>query len=181
MSILETIIEILKYTIPAIVVLIASSLIVKRFLTAETEKKHLALFGKKADEILRLRLQAYERLIHFVERIHPNALISRHYMKGATAQDVQLSMIRNIREEYEHNLSQQIYVSNEVWQTIKSAKEQEISMINQIGANMKMGASAQEFVTRLSEFALDEHTEVPTDIAIHILNGEAKKMMLAQD
>jgi hypothetical protein len=181
MSILETIIEILKYTIPAIVVLIASSIIVNKFLTSETEKKHLALFGKKADEILRLRLQAYERLIHFVERIHPNALISRHYVKGATAQDVQLSMIKNIREEYEHNLSQQIYVSHEVWQTVKSAKEQEISMINQIGTQMKMGASAQEFVTRLSEFALDEHTEVPTDIAIHILNGEAKKMLLAKD
>jgi len=181
MSILESILEILKYTIPAVVVLIATSIIVNKFLTSETEKKHLALFGKKADEILRLRLQAYERLIHFVERIHPNALISRHYMKGATAQDVQLSMIKNIREEYEHNLSQQIYVSNEVWETVKAAKEQEISMINQIGSQLPIGAPAQDFVTRLSEFALDEHTEVPTDIAIHILNGEAKKMLLAKD
>lgn len=181
MSILETIIEIFKYTIPAVVVLIATSLIVKNFLTAETEKKHLALFGQKADEVLRLRLGAYERLIHFIERIHPNALISRHYMKGQTAQDVNLSMVRNIREEYEHNLSQQIYVSHEVWQTVKSAKEQEISMINQIGSSMKPGATAQEFVTRLSEFALDEHTEVPTDIALHVLNGEAKKMLLAQE
>ena len=181
MSILETIIEILKYTIPAIVVLIATSMIVNKFLTSETEKKHLALFGEKSDEILKLRLQAYERLIHFVERIHPNALISRHYMKGVSALDVSLSMVRNIREEYEHNLSQQIYVSNEVWQTVKSAKEQEISMINQIGSSMKPGATAQEFVTRLSEFALDEHTEVPTDIALLVLNGEAKKMLMAQE
>lgn len=181
MSIVETILDILKYTIPAVVVLIATSLIVKQFLTSETEKKHLALFGQKADEILRLRLQAYERLIHFVERIHPNALISRHYMKGATAIDVNLSMVRNIREEYEHNLSQQIYVSHEVWETVKAAKEQEISMLNQIGSSMKEGATAQEFITRLSEFALDEHTEVPTDIALYILNGEAKKMLLAKE
>jgi hypothetical protein len=181
MSTLQTVLEILKYVIPAIVVLVACAIIVNKFLIKETQDKHLALFGKKANDILALRMQAYERLTHFVERIHPNSLIGRHYAKGATAQDVQLAMIKNIREEYEHNLSQQIYVSQEVWQTVKSAKEQEIAMINQIGSQMKMGASATEFVTRISEFALDEHTEVPTDIALHIINREAKQILLAQD
>ena len=181
MSVIQTILEILKYVIPAVVVLIACAIIVNKFLIKETQDKHLAIYGKKANDILALRMQAYERLTHFMERIHPNALIGRHYVKGATAQDVQLSMIKNIREEYEHNLSQQIYVSNEVWQSVKSAKEQEISMINQIGSQMKMGASASDFVTRISEFALDEHTEVPTDIALLIINREAKQILMAQE
>ncbi len=181
MSIIQTILEILKYVIPSVVVLIACAIIVNKFLIKETQDKHLAIYGKKANDILALRMQAYERLTHFVERIHPNSLIGRHYQKSATSQEVQLAMIKNIREEYEHNLSQQIYVSNEVWQSVKSAKEQEISMINQIGTQMKMGASASEFVTRISEFALDEHTEVPTDIALLIINREAKQILMAQE
>lgn len=181
MEIIKIILEILKYTIPSIVVLVGVSVIVKRFLANETEKKHLALFGKRADETMRLRLAAYERLAHYMERIHPNALIGRHYNKGLTAQDVQLAMIRNIREEYEHNISQQLYVSNEVWQAVKAAKEQEISMINQIGSQLKIGASSTELVQRISEFALDAETEVPTDIALFLINKEAKQVLMAQD
>lgn len=179
MSTLETILEILKYVLPSVVVLVACALIVNKFLIKETQEKQLAIFGQKTKEILALRMQAYERLTHFVERIHPNALIGRHYRKGAEAQDVQLSMIRNIREEYEHNLSQQIYVSNEVWQAVRSAKEQEIAMINQIGAQLKPGTPAMELVSRISEFALTEETELPTDIALFIINREAKEVLLA--
>ena len=179
MSVIETILEILKYVLPALVVLIACVVIVQRFLIKDTEDKQRALFGKKAKEVLTLRMQAYERLTHFIERIHPNALIGRHYQKGAMAQDVQLSMIRNIREEYEHNLSQQIYVSNEVWQAIRNAKEQEISMINQIGSQLAPGTPAMELVSRISEFALTEETELPTEIALFIINREAKQVLLA--
>ncbi len=180
-EVLVTILDILKYILPAIIVLIATTLIVKKFLVAETEKKHLALYGEKIGETFKLRMQAYERLTHYMERIHPNALIGRHYMKGATAQDIQLSMVRNIREEYEHNLSQQLYVSNEVWQTVKSAKEQEISMINNIGTQMAQNATASEFVQKISEFTLDKTTEVPSDIALYIINKEAKQVLLAQE
>jgi hypothetical protein len=180
-EVVMTLLEILKYILPAIIVLIATSMIVNKFLVSETEKKHLALYGQKVEETFKLRMQAYERLTHYVERIHPNALIGRHYMKGATAQEIQLSMVKNIREEYEHNLSQQLYVSNEVWQTVKSAKEQEITMINNIGSQMAQGASASEFVQRITQFALDKDTEVPTDIALFILNKEAKQIMLANE
>lgn len=177
----ETLLEILKYTVPAVVVLVATWLVVNKFLVTEIEKKQLAIFGKQTREVLMLRMQAYERLTHFVERIHPHALIGRHYLPNATAQEVQLNMVKNIREEYEHNLSQQIYVSREVWETVKNVKEQEISMINQIAVSLGMGASAKELIAKISEFAMNEDTEVPSDIALHIINGEAKKVLMANE
>jgi len=179
LTIVEPLLEILKYTIPAVVVLIATYLIVNKFLTNDTERKQMALFGEQTTEKFKMRLGAYERLAMYCERIHPNALIQRTYMKGASAQDMQLAMIRAIREEFEHNLSQQLYVSNEVWQAVKSAKEQEISMVNQIGSSMEMGAPAKDFIQKVSEFALDDATQVPADIALEIIKGEAKMVLVS--
>lgn len=180
MSIVAQILEILKYILPAIVVLIASSIIIRRFLINETQKKHLALFGEQNRDILKMRMTAYERLAHYLERIHPNQLIGRFYVKSASAQDVQLAMIQSIREEFEHNISQQLYVSFEVWQSVKTAKEQEISMINQIASGLPAGASATEFIQRISAFAMDKETSIPADIALGILNKEAKQVLLSQ-
>jgi hypothetical protein len=98
-------------------------------LVNEIQRKQFALFESNSKELIKLRLNAYERLILFMERIHPTGLIARHYSKESSVQDLQLSMVQAIRAEFEHNVSQQIYVSNEVWQTVNSVKEQEIAMI----------------------------------------------------
>ena len=124
-----------------------------------------------------MRLQAYERLVIFVERMHPNSLVSRYYSQQSTAQDMQLAMVQSIRAEYEHNLSQQLYVSHEVWQTISTVKEQEITMINRVGASLKMGAPAAEFVKALTDFVLTDETELPTAIALEAINREAKQVL----
>ncbi|MBU3677377.1 MAG: hypothetical protein FGM54_09420, partial [Chitinophagaceae bacterium] len=113
---LETLVEILKYTIPGLVVLIAVVLIVNKFLIKETEMKRMAIFSNQSDTALRLRLQAYERLTLCVERMHPRSLIARLYQQEFSVQDLQLQMIQTIRAELEYNMSQQLYVSYEVWQ-----------------------------------------------------------------
>ncbi|GBL35534.1 hypothetical protein EMGBS15_11290 [Filimonas sp.] len=174
---LQQLLEILKYILPAIVVLIATTMIVNKFLVKEIERKQLAIFQQNSNLTLQMRLQAYERLAIFVERMHPNAMVGRYYTKESTAQDLQLAMVQSIRAEYEHNLSQQIYVSHEVWQTITSVKEQEITMINRVGASIPMGAPANEFVKALTEFVLTDDTELPTSIALESINREAKKAM----
>jgi hypothetical protein len=174
---LQEILEILKYILPAIVVLIASYAIVNKFLVKEIERKQLAIFQQNSNTTLQMRLQAYERLAIFVERMHPNSMINRFYTKDSTAQDLQLAMVQSIRAEFEHNLSQQIYVSHEVWETIKSVKEQEITMLNRVGSTLPMGAAANEFVKAVTEFVLTDGAELPTDIALEIINREAKKAL----
>lgn len=174
---LQEILEILKYVLPAVVVLIATTLIVNKFLVKEIERKQLSIFKENANLSIQMRLQAYERLAIFIERMHPNSMIHRFYTKDATAQDMQLAMLQSIRSEFEHNLSQQLYVSYEVWQTIVAVKEQEITMINRIGASLPMGAPAGDLVRALSEFVMTDETELPTKIALETINREAKRVL----
>jgi Na+/H+-translocating membrane pyrophosphatase len=174
---LVQILEILKYILPSVVVLIATTMIVNKFLVKEIERKQLSIFAQNSDSAMKLRLQAYERLTIFVERMNAKSLISRYYVQQATAQDVQIAMVQGIRAEYEHNLSQQLYVSHEVWQTITTVMEQEITMINRIGASCEMGASATEFIKKISEYIVNTESTIPTDIALETLNKEAKRIL----
>ena len=174
---LQQILEILKYILPSIVVLIATFLIVNKFLVKEIERKQLAIFQQNSTATIQMRMQAYERLAIFVERMHPHSMVGRYYTQDSTAQDLQLAMVQSIRAEFEHNLSQQIYVSHEVWQTIRAVKEQEITMLNRVGASMAFGAPASEFVKALTDFVMTDDTELPTNIALEAINREAKKAL----
>lgn len=176
-STVQQILEILKYILPALIVLWATFLIVNKFLIREIERKQLAIFRENSKGMIQMRLQAYERLTIFVERMHPNSMISRYYVTGATAQDIQLAMVQGIRAEFEHNISQQLYVSPQTWQTVKTVMEQEITMLNRIGASFQMGDSGQLFVQRLSEYVLTTEETLPTSIALDQLNKEAKILL----
>lgn len=180
MNIWLSILEILKYTIPAIVVLIATSIIVKRFLVNETERKRLAIFREGMDTTLRLRLQAYERLTVYMERIHPRTLIPRVYVPGMTVQELQVELTQAIRQEYEHNLSQQIYVSPQVWKTVQSVKEQELAMLNQIASMLNPEASAKELQQKVIDFIISNENELPAEVALEVINNEAKIVLSQQ-
>jgi hypothetical protein len=173
----EKIVEILKYVLPALIVLIASYSIISRFLKKEIERKQLDIYEKNATTSMQMRLQAYERLCIFVERMHPNSMISRYYTQQATAQDVQLAMVQGIRAEWEHNVSQQLYVSHETWETIKAVAEQEITMINTIGASLPLGAPSSEFINRIAQMIVKAENTSPTTLALEQLNKEAKVLL----
>ena len=73
--------------------------------------------------VLPLQLQAYERMVLFVERIAPQNLISRVNQAGFTVLDMQIGMVSSIKSEYDHNVSQQIYVTPEAWEAVRTVKE----------------------------------------------------------
>ncbi len=83
-----------------------------------------------------IKLQAYERIVLFLERISTESLIMRTVKPGMTAQQLHSALIANIRSEYEHNLSQQIYMSNEAWEMVKNAKGTVIRIINNIATKL---------------------------------------------
>lgn len=169
--------DILKYTIPAFIVLVATSLIVNKFLVAQTQRKQLAIFQDTQDITLRLRLQAYERLVLFVERIHPRQILPRVYDADMTVMDLRTSITINILAEYEHNMSQQIYVSKNAWETIKNVKEQEISMANQIAGKLDPNAPAKDLYKLIMDYVLQADGQTPTEVALTVINQEASKVM----
>ncbi|MES2702471.1 MAG: hypothetical protein V4649_07525 [Bacteroidota bacterium] len=176
-NIVATLLEILKYTIPALIVLAASYLIVKKFLVSQIQRKQLAIFSESQDVTLRLRLQAYERLVMFIERMHPRQLIPRIYDPSMTVSDMQQAIVFAIRAEFEHNLSQQIYVSKNVWETVKNVKEQELNMNNTIARSLNPDAPAKELHARILEYLSKAEGQTPTDVALHIINDEVRKVM----
>lgn len=180
MTVVQTILEILKYILPAIIVLIATSLIVKRFLINETERKRLAIFSEGQETTLRLRLQAYERLALYMERIHPRVLVPRVYSSDMTVRDLQTVLVSAISAEYEHNLSQQIYVSSQVWKTVQSVKEQELAMINQVAGLLNPDSPAKELHQKIVDFVVSNENDLPVEVALEIINSEAKLVLSQQ-
>lgn len=81
-------------------------------------------------QIINLRLQAIERLTLFLERISPESIIVREQQKNMNNQNFHANLLRSIRKEYEHNLAIQIYVSDDTWSAVKTAKEEIIKLIN---------------------------------------------------
>lgn len=180
MDILETILEIAKYVIPALVVLIAANQIVGKFVSGETRRKHLEIMKTTSDTTLRLRLQAYERLALFLERIHPRSVITRIYQPEMTVRDLQVALTQTIRTEFDHNLSQQIYVSAQMWNMLYGVKEQIMAAYNQIAASLHPESSAKELHKKLIEHFMSEESN-PIEIALEMLNKEAKIVLRHQD
>lgn len=126
--------------------------------------------------VLPLQLQAYERLVLLIDRINPQNLVSRIYQQEFTAVDMQIAMVQTIKAEFDHNISQQIYVSPTAWETVKTFKEQSITIINQIASQLPQDAPARELNKQLLEVYL-QSGESAAEVAAQILNAEAKKIM----
>ncbi len=124
-----------------------------------------------------LRLQAYERLVLLAERIALPNLISRISQPGLSARDMQFLLIEGIKQEYEYNASQQIYVSEAAWDAIRSLRDQNLLMVNSIAKSLPPDASATELNRRLMEAMMHEEKAAIHTYATNILNAEAKKLM----
>ena len=173
---MEELFEIAKYTIPAIVVLITAVIAIKSFLSVEDRKRayEIRLINQKA--ALPIRLQAYERLTLFLERIAPNSLIQRVRRRGMSANDLHLALIKDIRKEFEHNLSQQIYVSTGLWFLVSRAKEEMITLINRIAVNLPNGASEKVLSKDIFEYFMENEKSMPTLKALYKLKTEVKSI-----
>ena len=128
-----------------------------------------------------IRLQAYERMALFLERISPSSLVLRCYQPGMDMKLLQGVMTKNIRDEWEHNLSQQVYLSTELWTRIREAKDEMINLVNASAVNLagqavgesEEQAAAANDPTRLaaSIFAASaQHS--PCDAALEALHNE---------
>ena len=141
---MEIIIEFGKLLIPALLVLYAMYLTVKTMLEKEKTGKELDLKIKTYETLLPLRIQAYERLTLLLERISPNNILVRLSNPKFTASEFQRLIVREIRDEFNHNLSQQIYISEESWTLVNKAVEDTISLINQTGSGLNEDAKAMD-------------------------------------
>jgi len=124
-----------------------------------------------------LRLQAYERLVLLAERVALPNLISRLSQPGLSARDMQFLLIESIKQEYEYNASQQIYVSEAAWNAVRSLRDQNLLMVNTIAKSLSPDATATELNRQLMEAMMQEEKAAIHTYATNILIAEAKKIM----
>lgn len=137
---MEALSELLKYTVPSLVVLATAYYLLKLFLDKEAEKNQHQMRLDVQKISLPVRMQAYERLVLLLERIEPAGLLIRTNTPGMNASGLQSALIHVIRSEFDHNLSQQLYVSTRAWEMVRNAREESIKRIN--AAAMKLASEA---------------------------------------
>ncbi len=128
-------------------------------------------------EILKLRLQAYERLTLLAERISLQNLLSRIPSTGLSSRQMQLSLIDAIKQEYDYNISQQVYVSPELWRAVNNLKEQNIYVVNQLASAMPFQASAMDLNKQIIDFLINNPKASLHNVVLEALNFEAQKIM----
>ena len=124
-----------------------------------------------------LRLQAYERLVLLAERISLPNLISRLNQPGIPATDMKIILTENIKQEFEYNSTQQLYVSPVSWDAVRNLKEQNIMIINQVAATMPVDASASDLNKKILEITMSQPNGSLHEMVLQALNFEAKKLM----
>ena len=124
-----------------------------------------------------LQLQAYERLVILTERVALPNIVSRANQPGITAREMQLLMLESIKQEFEYNSSQQIYVSPVVWQAVNNLKEQNMLIINQIAQTLPADSKGYDLGKRIMELIIAQDKKALHNIVLEALNFEARKLM----
>lgn len=155
--------EFIKIIIPTIAILIVVYIMMKEFtrqnskqfdflkdeqqlLKAKMESERKANAGKT---LMPLRFQAYERMSLFLERINPPNLLTRVMKPKINVGTLHASLLATIRDEYEHNMSQQLYISDTAWELVKAAKEDVVRLVNSAAAKFVPEDDASEFAQEI--------------------------------
>ena len=167
-------IDILKIILPAGLVFAAAYLIIKRFLENDQNRRDQEIKKLNQAAITPLRLQAYERIIIFLERISPSSLVVRINKNGMNAHQFHLELIKTIKSEYEHNKSQQIYMSHGAWELVKTTKEEIIKLINIASTKVPHDYSSNDLAMMVINIASNLDKKLPNDIALEYIKKEVR-------
>lgn len=168
--------EILKYVLPSLVVMITVWILGRQFLKNwELNLRHESGRSLKKT-ILPIKLQAYERVTLFLERITVDSLLVREKDNNLDARAFHQKLLGAIRAEYEHNLSQQIYLSPEAWQIVKNAKEGVIKMVNKAAMEIKPESDSIELSKKIIDIQIEMENS-PTRVAIEFINKEVRAFL----
>lgn len=138
----------------------------------KTEPKEKSSFDTKP-----LQLQAYERLVLLIERIALPNLISRTVQPNVPAKEAQLYLIEGIKQEFEYNASQQIYVSAIAWDAVRNLRDQNLLIINQVAGLLPPDATGNDLAKKVLDVIMQQQDAALHTIVLNAVNFEAKKIM----
>lgn len=168
--------EIIKYCIPALIVLLATWIVMYKLFKNEAEKRVWELKLKTQKEISTIRLRAYERLTILLERTTPEHLLSEIPVSEMTVLQIQQRMIQTVKMEFDHNMSQQIYVSDELWDKIILARDEVANFITAVTPQMAPETNGIEYAKVLIQ-AYKSNGTTPHQLALMSLKNEVQALL----
>jgi len=168
----DDILQLFAYLLPAVVTGAIAFYFFRLHTRNEDGRRRFLLHKDSQKETLPVRLQAYERMALFLERIAINSLVVRVAPKGKDKRDYENLLIKQVETEFEHNLSQQIYMSEECWNIIKAAKNATIQIIR------SAGMSETDSPDKLREDILNQTMErqSPSNTALAFVKKEVSEL-----
>ncbi|MBL7964983.1 MAG: hypothetical protein JNM31_14205 [Flavobacteriales bacterium] len=170
---------VLLVLLPSVVVFLTAFYLIRQFLAQRTGSRRDELLNEMKREdrgrTLPLRLQAYERLTLFLERISPGYLVLRMHKSHMTAGMLHDALTATIREEFEHNVTQQIYVSDRAWQKVRQAKEETIRLVNLAYAQAGEGPTSTDLSQKIFEL-VGRLSHTPSEEAMAAIKEEVRKL-----
>jgi len=172
---MEAVTEILKITIPALIVFFTAWIVLRNMIRNDQDKRRQELILQNNKLISPIKLQAYERVVLFLERISLESLLVRVSSPEMSASQLHTAMLNAIRSEFEHNLSQQIYMSHQAWEVVRNARSNMIKIINSEVEKIPPDSSGMALSKRLLEKIMELDKE-PTRAAIDYVKGEIARI-----
>jgi hypothetical protein len=163
-------------TMPALIVFGIVYVLLRTYFNNQLKLRMLENRDANSQTSRPLKLQAYERLMLFCERVSLSNLLLRIQGSDMTAQDLKSTLVVAIQQEFEYNLSQQLYVSDKLWQIVKLAKNQLIEIVTHVGTKVPPKASAEEFSQQLILF-IESQKKDPIETAKAAVKKEASLLL----
>lgn len=168
--------DVLMYILPAFLVMLAMFFVMKRFLDRDHNVRMIEARKEAHKTLVPLKLQAYERLCIFLERISPPSLLPRVLTHGMSAARFRTDLVAAINTEFEHNVAQQIYVTENSWNSVRNAKEETIHLIHKAYDRLPDSSNGIDLSRSVYE-QIGKSGSIPSDNALSILREEAGKLI----
>ena len=173
---MEALLDIIKITVPALMVLLTAFFVLRGMVRNDQDKRRQELILQNSRTVTPIRLQAYERIVLFLERISLESLLVRTNSPGMSASQLHSALLNSIRSEFEHNLSQQIYMTQQAWEVVRNARSNTIKIINTEFEKSPEQTTGLELSRKLLERVMELEKE-PTRAAIEFIKAEVGKII----
>ncbi len=175
MEITQIVFQIALILVPAGAVLMTAVYFMRRESEKEMRNAQIELKKERQKFFLPNRVDAYQRAILLMERIHPNSLVMRHNNPGMPAAAMQVQLLEAIRNEYEHNIAQQMFISQSAWELVRKSKEETVKIVHLAGQQLDATATAMDLSGKIFEI-VGEIGELPSEIAVRALKEEVQSL-----
>jgi len=173
---MEAIIDLLKIILPAAAVFLAGFFLIQKFLKDNQTRRDHEIKKAALNLTTPQKIQAYERIVIFLERINPNNLVVRVNKHGMSSKQLHHELVHTIKSEYEHNISQQIFVSHNTWELVKTSKEEIIKLVNISATKVPHDAPSNELAMMILNIVANIDKKMPNEIALEYAKKEIAKI-----